>query len=118
MAAAKERIVSIDDEPAQSAQPVQADNAPVVVGANHDDQLSGKKVKIEIYESEGDFGKEAVAVQINGYAYQIPRGQQVIVPVEVMSVLDNSVMTLYDTKQGGGQVERKVKRFAYTVLGQ
>lgn len=111
-------IVTIDDDAEQSAAvPTSTAEVHEVVGANFDDQLCGDKAKIEIYESEGDGGKDDVFVQINGYAYKIKRGVEVLVPVEVLSVLENATMTIYNNAAGGGHDERKVKRFAYTVLG-
>lgn len=110
------RVVTIDDEPAQPAIAATSAKADEVLGSNHDDQMCGDKVKIEIHEGTDDAGKEAVNVQINGFLYQIPRGKPVIVPVEVLGVLQDAVMSVYDTKQGGGQVERQVKRYAYSVL--
>lgn len=111
-------ITTIDDGAEQSAAVPAAEKEVVeVVGANYDDQLCGDKVKIEIYEGEGDGGKDDVFVQINGYAYKIKRGVEVVIPVEVLNVLDNANMTVYENKAGGGQDERKVKRFAYSVLG-
>ncbi len=115
----EKRVVTIDDEPEQTAA-LPVNSAPVVeiVGANHDDQLSGEKVKIEIHESENDTGKDDVFVQINGYAYKIKRGVEVVVPVEVLNVLENATMTIYENAQGGGHGERSVKRFSYSVLGR
>ena len=111
-------ITTIDDGDEQSAAvPATEKEVVEVVGANYDDQLCGDKVKIEIYEGEGDGGKDDVFVQINGYAYKIKRGVEVLIPVEVLNVLENANMTVYENKSGGGQDERKVKRFAYSVLG-
>lgn len=116
--AKENRVVTIDDEQDKSAaQPVNAPEAKEVVGANHDDQLCGDKVKIEIHEGSDDNDKHDVFVQINGYAYSIKRGVEVVVPVEVLHVLENATMTKYATEQGGGQSERKTKRFAYSILG-
>jgi NifU-like protein involved in Fe-S cluster formation len=118
MAGKDTKIVTIDEEQEQDTA-IPAASAPVaeVVGSNHDDELCGDKVKIEIHEAEGDGGKEDVTVQINGYAYKIHRGEEVIVPVEVLHVLENATMTLYENKAGGGHAERRVKRYAYSVLG-
>ena len=115
--AKESRVVTIGDEQEQGAAlPVNESTAKVIAGANFDDQLCGDKVKLEISEGEGDGGKEAVFLQLNGYAYQIPRGVEVIVPVEVLGILNNSKMTVYSTAQGGGQSEREVKRFNFSVL--
>lgn len=116
------KIVTLDDDATggqSSAPAVPAVESEVteVVGTNFDDQLCGDKVKIEINEGEGDGGKDDVFVQINGYAYKIKRGVEVIVPVEVLHVLENANMTVYENAQGGGHESRKVKRFSYSVLG-
>jgi len=117
------KIVTLDDgensETQASAPAVPAIESDVteVVGTNFDDQLCGDKAKIEINEGEGDGGKDDVFVQINGYAYKIKRGVEVLVPVEVLHVLENANMTVYENAQGGGHDARKVKRFSYSVLG-
>ena len=114
----EKRVVTIDDDKEQvAALPINQAPVTEIIGANHDDQLCGDKVKIEIHESEADGGKDDVFVQINGYAYKIKRGVEVVVPVEVLHVLENASMTIYENAQGGGHGERKVKRFAYSVLG-
>jgi len=50
-------------------------------------------------------------------AYLIPRGTPVSVPKEVVHALDNAVQTIYQSLQGGGVIERQLKRFNYTVHG-
>ncbi len=112
-----ERIVTLDDQAdTTSAVPAAEERATEVVGANFDDQLSGDKVKVEINESDGVGGKDDVFVQINGYAYKIKRGVPVLIPVEVMKVIENATMTVYEAL-GGGPSERRIKRFNYSVLG-
>ena len=116
------KIVTLDDDTTNGdvgtpAVPAAETEAIEVVGTNFDDQLCGDKVKIEINEGEGDGGEDDVFVQINGYAYKIKRGVEVIVPVEVLHVLENANMTVYENAQGGGHDSRKVKRFSYSVLG-
>lgn len=122
MATNKSNITTIDDEAADETtiEAIPTDKAaPVEVkGTNHDDQLCGDKVRIEISEGQDDQGKEDVLVQINGYAYQIKRGVEVIVPTEVLHILENASMTIYDAAKGGGNNERKVKRFTYSVLAR
>ncbi len=77
------------------------------------------RVKIIIQSSERDKGP--VDVAINGYAFRIKRDEEVEVPEDVLKVLDNAIMKIYDqVKREDGEgmqlVERKVKRFPYTIV--
>jgi hypothetical protein len=111
-----QKIVTLDDEDQTGPAVVPEGEAIEVVGANFDPQLSGKKIKIEIFEQEGVVGKEAVFVQVNGYAYQIPRNKVCTIPVEVLAVIDAAKYTVYE-KAGSEVVSRDIKRFAFTNHG-
>ncbi|MEY4932643.1 MAG: hypothetical protein RLZZ403_963 [Pseudomonadota bacterium] len=81
----------------------------------HDVALSGKKASITIHPSEGMGGEEAVLVGVNGYMYQIPRGEPQEIPVEVLEILEHSIGVHLSTDKAGEVKERRVPRFAYTV---
>lgn len=109
------QISTLDDAPeAQFEEPV----AHIVTGTTHDAELSGEKVNIIIHEQEGDTGREAVFVSVNGVAYQIPRGIVCAVPVEVLHVLDNSVQKIYESLPNGETRERTLRRFNHQNNGK
>ncbi|WP_426106370.1 hypothetical protein [Massilia sp. TSP1-1-2] len=109
------QISTLDDAPDvdQAASVV----AHVVKGNSHDDALSGDKVNIIIHEQEGEMGREAVFVSVNGVAYQIPRGQVCAVPVEILHVLDNSVQKIFESLPNGETRERSLRRFNHQNHG-
>lgn len=73
-----------------------------------------KRFKLTINEQEGIDGEDDVLLSINGKAWRIKRGIEVVVPHEVIHVLDNSVKTLFERDEEGKTVERNVKRFSYS----
>lgn len=89
--------------------------AKAVTGANHDIQLSGEKRIITIHQAEGDGGSDAVFISLNGYGYQVPRGEPQEVPVELVEILKNAQTKTYQTGPGGQVTERTVPRFAYSL---
>lgn len=108
------RITSIDDDSAPDvATPAAAVEGAVVVGKNHDSSLSGKRATVTIHPTNDEGGGDAVFVSVNGYAYQVPRGTPQNVPVEVLSVLKNTVQTLSIAQPKGGVTERDVHRFGF-----
>lgn len=109
------QITTLDSAPAPEAgRPKRAEAK--VVGANHDVALSGKKSIVTIHPTEGEGGADAVFVSLNGYAYQIPRGEPQEIPAEVLEILKNAQTTTYsvDTKTGDVKA-RTVPRYAYTA---
>ena len=120
MAKEQSRVATLDDESttdSTAAIPATESPANVVSGSQHDDQLCGKKVRIEIHETEAQDGKDDVFVQINGYAYSIKRGVEVVIPVEVLHVLENANMTVYGASNTAASAGRIVRRFPYSVHG-
>lgn len=109
------QITTLDAAPAPEAgRPRRAEAK--VSGANHDVALSGKKAIVTIHPTDGEGGADAVFVGLNGYAYQIPRGEPQEIPVEVLEILKNAQTTSYRTDPRTGDVEpRTVPRYAYTA---
>lgn len=105
------KATSIDDEPAQD-DVVQAQEVAVT---DHGDNFCGEYVQLTINSGEGTAGRQAVFVGINGYGLNIPRDTPVKVPVEVVQQLDNCMMTIYESVEGGGVKPREVNRFSTTV---
>ncbi len=103
-------ITSIDDTPV-----VVAETAPVVVAVtDNGDNFAGKRVTVTIHQGEGELGRQAVFLGLNGHGFNIPRGVPVDLPVEAVEILDNATQTVYEN-MGGQTTEREVKRFSYTV---
>ncbi|MET3134959.1 hypothetical protein AAKU55_005262 [Oxalobacteraceae bacterium GrIS 1.11] len=109
------KISTLDDGP-DDIQAIPESTA--IRGSNHDDALSGERVSLTIFEQEGDVGREAVPIGVNGVGYLIPRGKPFSVPAEVVHALDNCVQTIYESLPGGETRERRLKRFNYTVHGR
>ena len=86
-----------------------------VKGSNFDDELQGAKVNLMIMAGQEDGGNDAVSIGLNGYMYQIPRGVQCLVPVEVAEIVKNAVVMQYIPGPKGTPVERAQPRFAYTI---
>lgn len=81
---------------------------------DHGDNMAGGKVELTLHAGEGDIGRQAVFLGINGHGFNIPRSTPVEVPEEVIEILDNATMTVYE-QVGPDMHEREVKRFSYTV---
>lgn len=109
------QVTTLDSAPAQEAPSPKRGSAKVA-GANHDVALSGKKAIVSIHPTDGEGGADAVFVSLNGYAYQIPRGEPQEIPVEVLEILKNAQTTTYRVDPRTSEVaERTVPRYAYTV---
>lgn len=98
----------------ESAQDA-ADEAASVKGANHDDQLSGNRVRVTFDEQDVEDGDKPIFCSLNGYAYQIPRNTPVDIPVELLEVFENAKTDVYGSAAGGQTSKRTIKRFSYTV---
>jgi len=76
-----------------------------------------KRVKVRIHNQEGVVGGTAdVFVGVNGRGYQIKREEDVELPVEVLHALDNAVMTVVERGDDGNEIQREIKRFAYSKV--
>ena len=111
MAKNQSQVSTLDDDAPEAPVPV----ATPISGANHDAAMSGKKRTLTIHPGEGENGSDNVFLQINGYAYSIKRGEPVLVPEEVVEVLNNARQTLMSFGPGGAVVERSVPRYAFSV---
>jgi hypothetical protein len=111
MAAKDTSVTTIDDEQPAVAAP----RAKKIAVTDAHDAMSGEQVEVTIHSGEGEAGKQAVFLSINGHGILIPRGVASIVPAEVAEILDNATMTVYESGADGKVVSRDVKRFAYNV---
>lgn len=112
------KVTTLDDS-AALADEVVATKAPKAVkslkGANHDSSLSGRKRILTIHQTNDEGGELDVFLAINGYAYQIKRGEPVEVPEEVIEVLQNAKQTLMSFGQGGQVITRETPRYPFSV---
>ena len=81
----------------------------------HDVALSGKKARITIHPSDSDGGQDAVFLGLNGYAYQVPRGEPVVVPVELLEVLENAITEKLVQNSMSDTSITRAPRYAYAV---
>lgn len=89
--------------------------AKTLKGANHDSALSGKKRILTIHQTNDEGGELDVFLSINGYAYQIKRGEPVEVPEEVVEVLSNAKQELISFGPGGKLLTRVTPRYPFSV---
>lgn len=114
--------VSTLESPRASAQPQSSKPSAQVgiprsaVKANgHDVALSGKKARITIHPSDSEGGQDAVFLGLNGYAYQVPRGEPVVVPVELLEVLENAITEKLVQNSMSDTSITRAPRYAYAV---
>lgn len=84
-------------------------------------ELLKRDKKVQVYISSTERDKFAVPVGVNGRMFNIPRDTWVVVPSAVVKVLDNCIMTTYQTtdaksgKDRGELSSAETKRFAVSV---
>lgn len=113
---ASSQVSTLETSKAGQSAPAARAAKPAAVKSNgHDVALSGLKAEITIHPSEGIGGEDAVVVGLNGFLYQIPRGEPQQIPTECLMILENAVALHLSTDKAGEVKERRVPRFAYTV---
>ena len=85
------------------------------------DKLSGKKVKIRINKTGSKFDVDPVPVSLNGTQYTIRRGEEVIVPIEIVEVLNNATEVHYEQihhNDGSATLApREAPAYPFQILG-
>ena len=76
-----------------------------------------KKFRIVMANQEGPEETRFVKVQVNQEMFAIPREVEVVVPDYVIEVLNNAIVTRL-VQEGSDFVERKAKRFPFSILGE
>lgn len=113
------KVTTLDDSAALADEIVATKAAPkaakAIKGANHDSALSGNKRILTIHQTNDEGGELDVFLSINGYAYQIKRGEPVEVPEEVVEVLKNAKQELMSFGQGGQVIVRETPRYPFSV---
>lgn len=93
------------------------DPALEVTLKSHQASLSGRKVRVMINEGEGEIGKSPVEIGYNGFAYQIPRNLEVVLPEEVFDAcIKGARYDIHESTKDGVKT-RIVNRFSYSMLG-
>lgn len=103
-------VTSIDDE---EPAPILAKAVEMKI-TDHGDNFTGRKAEVVIQSGSDVLSRQAVFLSINGASFLIPRDVPVIVPGEVVEVLNNAVMSLYE-KDGNKLIERRVKRHSFST---
>jgi hypothetical protein len=120
MAKPNSTVTTLDDDSndgavVQAAAKAQADTE--VVGKNADPALSGKKARIKIHQTSQDSVEQPfVFLGLNGFAYQVPRGKECVVPAELVEVLENALQKVYPTNGGIITGENEVPRHAFSAV--
>ena len=105
-------VTTLDDDVDESD--TDTPRAETLQVADHGDHMSGEQFELTVHAGEGEIGRQAVFLGINGHGLNIPRSVPVIVPKEVVRVLDDATMIVYE-RVGEKMVPRDVKRFSYNA---
>lgn len=108
------QVSTIDDEPEVKAPEVTAANAGVTA-ENMDENLSGKMEAVIIHSSAEENGGDAVLLIHNGFARQVPRDKEVVIPTEVAQILRDAKTAQYKPGPGGTSIEEMRPRYAFSA---
>lgn len=77
--------------------------SPTVLSGGLPPEFSGKRRKVSISFGEGELGKLAVTLGINGYVVRIKRGEKVAIPEEFIGLLKETQegVIMADGTRGG-----------------
>ncbi len=78
-------------------------------------ELSGKEMEVTIQPGLDEAGKQAAFIGINGHGLLVPRGIPVRLPVEVVEILKNATMEIYE-REGDRMVPREVQRYSFMAM--
>ena len=111
------KVTTLDDSAALADEVVTKTKtgSKAVKGANHDEALQGKTRVVTIHPTNDEGGSDAVFLSLNGYAYQVPRGIPVDVPIEVIEILKNAKQSITSFGKGGELIVRETQRFPFSV---
>lgn len=77
--------------------------------------MSGKRVKLTIHKDSSPTAVDPVFVGHNFVGYLIKRGEEVVVPAELVEILKDAVEVRYEQKDGQ-MVVREVPSYAFSVM--
>jgi len=78
------------------------------------EDLSGKKVRLTIHKDSSPTAVDPVFVGLNFVGYSIRRGEEVVVPAELVEVLKTSIEVRFEQK-GDQMITREVPSYAFSV---
>jgi len=78
-------------------------------------ELSGQMMEVTIQPGLDEAGKQAAFLGINGHGLLVPRGIPVRLPVEVVEILKNATMEIYE-REGDRMVPREVQRYSFMAM--
>jgi hypothetical protein len=107
---AKSEITTLDDKPEQAAA------VPAAVVAHPGTGLSGKMEVLTINSSPEDGGSEPVFLNVNDYAFHVPRDMPCTVPTEYVEALRNAKVTTYKNGSGNEMIAKTMPRYSFTAV--
>lgn len=109
--------VSPVDEPEENIEELTVTVTNNQTGQPPAAQTKGKKMfRIIVDESDDPNASDYCDVGVNGYTRRIKRGEEVVVPREVISVLQTAVQTVFYKDAKGNDKSRSVPRFAWRII--
>lgn len=91
-----------------------ADIPPTCLAEVEENGRKRTYVGLRIPESKEPGGKQAVPLSVNGVRFDVPRNQNVWVPIEFYRVLDNARRWEYDEGNSGLKMPREVHDYPFT----
>lgn len=111
-----EESESVEEPEVETHEPLMTADDPVpVMKLTGENRAFKDRQRIIIHDGDETESRD-VFVSVNGRAFQIQRGVEVDVPLEVIEVLNNAKKARLIQKPGGENVFREVPRFSYTVV--
>lgn len=111
------KVTTLDDAAAAADAAVASKPRQVraAKGANHDSALSGGKRVLTIHPTNDEGGSDDVFLALNGYAYQIKRGEPVEAPEELIEIIKNAKQELMSFGRDGQVIARETQRYPFSV---
>lgn len=112
------QVTTLDDAPSAASasvkNPKTAAKTVTAKAADGDSVAVGPMFSVTVHATGDDTGNDIVEVQPNGRLYRLPRGVPCIVPLAVLHILENAIVTKY-LQVGADVVERSIPRFPFTA---
>lgn len=86
-------------------------------GAAEGQGFPKKYVRLVVFKGNARSDQEFVKIGVNGYAWKIARGPEVVVPTVVANALHDAVQDV-TVQSEGGLITRPALRFPYQVVGE
>lgn len=106
--------MAADEQSKTQDQDVFADAAPARRKKAEAEQDKPKKVRLTIHKDSNPHAPDPVFVGVNFVGYSIRRGEEVVVPIEVVNVLESAIETRIE-QSGGVMQSREVPSYSFSV---